>query len=289
MNMEMTNFVVAGQTHEAHLQGGYIWRRNFFYDPAKLSPEPPSGLPAELFWNNIWQLNGRYWIWVQPRLAFGVISSIVTGGVPDTGNYDAMLTQGLSGSLGPFIEFNTLNDPRWPTNGMRARTWATQGLHAGNSRFMFWQMQSEWLQTWNWVGHILLFRITAGAGFPRLAWINKYAAGGGNFLRGYQWNRFTGDRLAVASLEYRRNLGSWRANPLGLLGPEGLAFNLAGAAYLDGGRVWEPRLGPAMGEDIRIGGGASLILLVGGVPLGRLELNGSSEGIFPVIAAGTSF
>ena len=112
------------------------------------------------------------------------------------------------------------------------------------------------------------------AGWPKLAWVDKFYAGGSRYLRGYQWSRFTGDRLLSGTVEYR-NL--FLPDLLGLFGLKDLpAVGIAWEVYLDGGRVWEATGGVQPLSDLRFGGGTGLIMTVNKAPLGRLELNAKS-------------
>src|SRR5262249_19212680 len=90
---------------------------------------------------------------------------------------------------------------------------------------------------------VLALRAEAAGSAGNSSFITDYALGGGDWLRGYYFNRFRGQFFAAGSTELR-----WP-----ILGP------LAGAAFFDFGRVWldgrpnDGRLGTSGGGGLRVG------------------------------------
>ena len=292
-----TNFRLGPTRHEARILGGYFWARNFYYDPLGAAPralDTPDGqwVPA-----NTWQLRGA-WGWrATPWATIFLDGMAIAGGPAATGGYDDALTGGLSASGGPILQLSSLDAIGWPTRGGLLRLGYARGHHWGPTAFGFDRSSIDgmWFVPVGARGTVALRAVAQVAG-PPLAGVDKLHAGGGNIRRGFQWNRFTGDRLAAGTLEYRHVVEPDLLARLAAMGVPGVAsvpvrLAVASATYVDAGRAWEGRagLGVPFPQDVRIGGGAGLLGIVDGVVAGRVELNVSAEGIFPVASGGASF
>lgn len=284
-------FAIGPTRHEAKLLGGYFWSRNLYYDPA--SPAVRELDTPEGRWTqaNTWQLRGS-WGWrAWPGATLFVDGLGIAGGPAGTGGYDDALTGGLSAWAGPTLQLSSFDQPAFPMRGSQLRAGWAPGYHWGPTAFAFerWTLDLAHAMP---IGDraTLAVRALGLWGGPQLAWVDKFQAGGGSFLRGFQWNRFTGDRLAVGTVEYRHVVEPDLLGRLGLAGAP-VKVGVASTTFVDVGRAWEARsgVGVPFPNDVRIGGGTGLVGLVDGVPAGRIELNVSPEGFFPVASSGASF
>lgn len=287
------NFPIGPTRHDVRVLAGYFWSRNFYYDPLATAPrelETPLGRHVEA---NTWQLRGA-WGW---RLTPGVTLFLeglgIGGGPAATGGYDDPLLGGWSASAGPVVQLSSLDHLHWPRRGAMLRAGWARGWHEGPAAFAFDRGHVDLMHFTPLGAHATVaLRAVGQVAGPQLAWVDKFQAGGGMALRGFQWNRFTGDRLLAATAEYRRIVEPDLLGRLGLA-PPGLPLKvgLASATYVDFGRAWEGRAGAGVPFplDTRVGGGTGLIALVNGIPAGRVELNVSGEGVFPVASGGASF
>ncbi len=285
------NFAIGPTRHEARLVGGYYWSRNYYYDPLGTMPkelETPDGRHIAA---NTWQLRGA-WGWrLHPGITLYLDGLGIAGGPSATGGYDDPLTGGASLSGGPLLQLSSLDAMGFPTRGSLLRAGWAPGYHWSPAGFQF---QRSSLDVMHFVPlsprSTVALRAVAQLASPQLAWIDKFSAGGGSFLRGFQWNRFTGDQLVAGTVEYRRMLESDLLARFGVPGAS-VKVGVASATYFDLGRAWEGRsgLGVPFPLDVRIGGGTGVIALVNGAPAGRVELNVSAEGFFPVASGGASF
>lgn len=291
------NFAIGPTRHEARLVGGYYWSRNYYYDPLGTMPLELQTPEGRYITANTWQLRGA-WGWrLRPGATLYLDGLGIAGGPAATGGYDDPLTGGASVSAGPLLQLSSLDAMGYPTRGSLLRAGWAPGYHWGPAAFQF---QRATLDLMHFVPlsarSTVALRAVAQLASPQLAWIDKFSAGGGSFLRGFQWNRFTGDELIAGTVEYRRLLEPDLLGRLGLWERLGVAalplkVGVASTTYFDLGRAWEGRrgLGVPFPFDVRIGGGTGVLALVNGAPAGRVELNVSPEGIFPVASGGASF
>ncbi|MDB5097507.1 MAG: polymerase [Cyanobacteria bacterium RYN_339] len=282
------NLAIGPTRNDFQFLGGYFWSRNFLYDPASAVPRPPTGVGAEQVTTNDWRVVTEWDVHLCKGLTLGPALLVHGGGALATGTFDPDLAGGFSAQAGPALRWRALDETAFPTQGTAADLVYSYGRYFGTATTDF---QKGGLNAIHYLrlapNQTLAVRGTLQAGGPRLAWLDKFEAGGGDFVRGYQWNRFTGDRLAAASLEYRNLFIADLAAPLGLKLPivPGLAFT----AHVDAGRAWDAAVGLPVGSDPRFGGGIGLVGTLDRAPLGRLELNVSPEGIFPVVELSTSY
>ena len=211
------------------------------------------------------------------------------GGLAVTPGYDEALNQGTSATWGPLLDYNTLDNLDFPFKGFMAEAGWAPGYHWGPESLAFQRASGE-LRQYFPVGEnqTIGVRGLVAAGWPKLAWPDKFYAGGARYLRGYQWSRFTGDRLLTGTIEYRNlfvpdmlGVVGWKEPPFKV----GIAWEL----YADGGRAWESASPIQFLSDLRFGGGTGLMLTIDRAPIGRLELNVSPEGFYPVAGVGSSF
>lgn len=269
--------------HQFSLGAGYYWVRRRLLDDGSFAPFA-DGLDQEA---NYWATTAGWALRFGRGSSFGLQGQLLGGGL-QRAPYDQPLLQGVSAQVGPVLRLSSVDEPSYPTRGATAELQWAVGQHWGDQDLTF----SRAGLTLN--GYVplapaktLAMRFIAQAGGPQLAWLDKLSLGGSPFLRGYPWNRFNGDRLFAASLEYRdfawptwgEQLPCWAALPLGL----------AWETHVDVGRAWESQRAPAAQFDARAGGGAGLIMFYQGVPLARAELNASPEGVFPQGGLGVSF
>lgn len=281
------NIWIGPTRHDLSLRGGYVWSTNTVYDPSSTVPKPL--FSGDEFWQeaDFWHLYGAWGWHMTDRWTLYLDGYTSGGGIGKSPGYDQALTRGVSASWGPLLDYNTLDNPDFPTQGFLAEAGWAPGYHWGAENLAF-QRGSLELRQYVPLGEnqTLGVRGIAMAGWPKLAWTDKFYAGGAKYLRGYQWSRFTGDRLVSATVEYR-NL--FAPDLLGLVGFPDLGLGLAWEVYADAGRAWEATVGVPFLSDIRYGGGTGLMLTFNKVPVGRLELNASAEGFYPVSGVGASF
>lgn len=283
------NIKIGPTRHDLYFRGGYIWTDNTAYDPKSTAPKPL--FTGDAFWqpSNYWTLYAAWGWHMVPRWTLYLDGYAGGGGLAKTPGYDETLNQGTSVTWGPLLDYNTLDNPDFPTRGFLAEAGWAPGYHWGTENLSFQRASMEARQYFPLAeNQTLAVRGIAMAGWPRLAWPDKFYAGGARYLRGYQWSRFTGDRLVSGTVEYRNlflpdTLGAfgWKDAPV--------AVGLAWEAYIDGGRAWESSSGIPFLSDLRFGGGTGLILTVNKAPLGRLEVNASPEGFYPTAGVGASF
>ena len=286
-----TNFALGPTRHEARILGGYFWSRNFYYDPLHSQPRELDTAAGRHVDASTWQLRGA-WGWrATPWATLFLDGLAIAGGPSATGGYDDPLAGGASVSGGPLLQLSTLDAQGFPTRGWLLRAGWAPGHHWGPAPFAF-QRTSLDVMRFVPLGTAGTFavRVVGQLAGPQLAWVDKFNAGGGSFLRGFQWNRFTGDRLVAGTVEYRRLLVPDLLARLGMPGAP-VKVGVATATFFDVGRAWEARsgLGIPFPFDMRLGGGTGFIALVDGLPAGRVELNVSPEGVFPVASGGASF
>jgi hypothetical protein len=282
------NIRIGNTRHDLNFRGGYIWTDNTAYDPKSTQPRPL--FTGDAFWQpaNYWNVVAAWGWHVVPNWTLYLDGYAAGGGLATVPGYDDALAAGTSVTWGPLIDFNTLDDQNFPTKGFLAEAGWAPGYHFG-AQDLAYQRGSLELREYVPLGpnQTLGLRGIAMAGWPKLAWVDKFYAGGARYLRGYLWSRFTGDRLLSATVEYRH---LFAPDLLGLFGLRDVpAVGLAWEVYLDGGRAWEANGGVQLLSDLRYGGGTGLILTVNKAPLGRLELNGSPEGFYPLAGVGSSF
>jgi hypothetical protein len=286
------NFTLGPTRNDFKMLGGYIWSRDPLFDPATAVAQPPPGQLMSNSPSDVWRLSGTWDVRLGNGWTLGPAAEFNAGGLTDTGSYDVSLTGGYSVIAGPALHYRGLDERAWPTSGTLADVVYSYGHYVGPETLDF---QKGGVNVEHFFpiarNQTIAIRGTVLAGTPKLPWLNKLEAGGGSFVRGYSWNRFTGDRLAAAGLEYRNlviedslAMVGWQHAPV--------AVGLAGTLHLDAGRAWEarPGVGLAVGSDPRVGGGIGLIVTIDRAPLGRVELNVGSEGLVsPVAQLGTSF
>lgn len=283
------NIKLGPTRHDLSFRGGHVWSENTAYDPRSVAPKPL--FPADQFWQpaNFWHLYAAWGYHVVPNWTLYLDGYTAGGGLARTPGYDDALTQGISASWGPLLDYNTLDNLDFPTRGFLAEAGWAPGYHWGAQDLAFQRTSFELRQYVPLGEHQTVgVRGLAMAGWPKLAWPDKFYAGGAKYLRGYQWSRFTGDRLLSATVEYRH---LFARDLIGLVGfkDTGIDVGLAWEVYADAGRAWESTNGVPFMSDLRYGAGTGLILTVNKAPLGRLELNGSPEGFYPVAGVGSSF
>lgn len=283
------NIKLGSSRHDLSFRGGYVWSTNTAFDPTSRDPKPI--FPADDIWQpaNFWHLYAA-WGWrMAPRWTLFLDGYTAGGGLASTPGYDPTLTQGLSTMWGPLLDFNTLDHPDFPTRGFQAQLGWAPGYHWGAENLAFQKASLE-LRQHVPVGEnqTIGARALAMAGWPRLAWVDKFYAGGAKFLRGYEWSRFTGDRLLSATVEYRNLFAPDLLSLVGV-GGTGVEVGLAWELYADAGRAWESSVGVPFMSDLRYGAGTGLMLTINKAAVGRLELNVGPEGIFPVSGVGSSF
>lgn len=268
----------AGPFHqELAARGGYVWATYAVYDPNTPQMKVLTPLEDANYWNFYadWGLDfTRQWTVFLDGYVMG-------GNVTSSPSYDPDLVGGVSTSWGPELQYSTLDDTGFPTRGALVQLEYAPGYHWGATSFGY---QRAWGQAQRFFSlggeRTIALRGVFMAAWPKLAWADKFAAGGAFYLRGYDWNRFTGDRLLSGSVEYRDLF--WR-DMFGLGERIGLPFGLAWEAYVDGGRAWESSRGVPFLSDLRFGGGTGLMLTLDKTPVGRLELNASPEGFYPTV------
>lgn len=281
-------FAIGPTVHDVKLLGGYFWSRNYLFDPASASPVPAPGVgPGQLVMDD-WRMAAEWDVHLKPGLTLGPAVLVHGGGPQATGSYDGDLAGGWSAMAGPVLRWRKLDELAFPTDGEAVDLSYVYGRYHGATGLDFQKGE---------LGVVRYFRVgrdqtvalhgDLGGGTPRLPWLDKWTAGGGDYLRGYQWWRFTGDRVAVASLEYRNLIIPDLGAPVGLELP--IVPGLAVTVHVDAGRAWESAQGIPVGSDPRIGGGIGFVGTLDRTPLGRLELDLSPEGFYPVLAFSTSY
>lgn len=108
-------------------------------------------------------------------------------------------------------------------------------------------------QRYHKVGHaqVLALRAQYGIGHGHISEFNQYKVGGQSSLRGYREDQFRGNRMALATLEYRFPIVS----------------KVQGALFTDWGGAWNDGVTP---KDIKGSVGVGLAL---NTPLGPLRLD----------------
>lgn len=284
--MGWENIRLGPTRHNLRLRGGYVWTTNVFYAPTQIQkqqPDPPDQKAD--FYHLI-----ADWEWkLGDRVSLALFGYGAGGGLVDTPGYDPELLQGLSLTGGPHLRYSTLDELAFPTAGTWVEAGYSPGYHWGPVNLAFSRVN---LDASHYVplgeDRTLALRAVAKAAWPKLAWVDKYFAGGGFNLRGHQWNRFTGDRLLSATAEYRHLF--WKDIFKTFGWDLGLAVGLGWQAYVDAGRAWESTQGVPFLSDPRLGAGAGLTLTIDRAPLGRLECSVSPEGLYvPVASFGAAF
>lgn len=267
-----------------HARGGYVWTTNYVHDPTTrrrqlLYPEQNS---------DFWHLIADWGVQPTPEWAFLIDGYLAGGGLSQTPGYDQALTQGVSGTFGPALRYSTLDSMTFPTRGTYSQANWAPGYHWGSESLAFQRVSLDAMHFLP-LGpdRTIAMRAVGKAAWPKLAWVDKFYAGGGFFLRGYEWNRFTGDRLVSGTLEYRDLFLPDMFAPFGL--DLGMQIGLAFEAFTDVGRAWEGEGGVAFPADLRYGAGTGLMLTLDRVPVGRLEVSVGDEGIFPAASFGAGF
>lgn len=278
------NVPLFGWKQGFHARGGYVWTTNFVHDPTTvrktlLTPEQTS---------DFWHLIADWAVQPAPEWALLLDGYMAGGGLSTTPGYDQALTQGISASWGPAIRYTTLDALAFPTRGVYAQANWAPGYHWGAENLAFQRVALDAMRFFPLGGdRTIAVRAVGKAGWPKLAWVDKFYAGGGFFLRGYEWNRFTGDRQLSGTLEYRDLFLPDMLAPLGW--DLGMKLGLAFEAFVDAGRAWESTGGVAFPSDLRFGAGTGLMLMLDRVPVGRLEVSAGDEGIFPAASFGAAF
>lgn len=284
------NFRIGHLRNDVKLLGGYIWSNDFAFDPTFAAPTQPAGMDPWKVNSNHWRATAEWDVHLGPYWSLGPVASFLAAGLTQSGSYQPGLLGGCSASGGPLLTYVRLDDVAWPTRGTLARFTYLNGQHWGDQSLPFQKGGVNLVQYVHLArNQTLAARMTVQGG-TSLAWLDKYSAGGGDFVRGYAWNRFTGDRLAAAGLEYRNLLMDDVLDPLGWHHPP-LKLGIGVSAQVDAGRAWESAIPGAVpvGQDARFGGGVGLIATINRAPLGRVELNGSAEGAYLISELGTSF
>lgn len=290
--VQVDNIRIGPTRHEVQLTGGYLWNRNYYYDPKAASPAVVDTTEGQLVTSNRWELRGAWGWQLRPDATLFLNGYGLLGGPNVTGSYDNPLAGGASVLGGPLLRVAQLDNRGFPTRGWQVSGAYGWGRHWGGAAFDFQRASLDMMRFLPLgADATLAVRGVTLSAWPQLAWLDKFSAGGGQFIRGFQWNRFTGDQLVAATIEHR-----WRFEP-DLLGRLGVGdklpvkIGLASAAFVDAGRAWESRkgLGLPFPRDLRFGVGAGLIALMDGAPAGRLELSFSAEGFFPVASGGAAF
>lgn len=271
---------------DLRLRGGYVWTTNVFYDPAQIKKQEPDPADQDAsFYNAIVD-----WDWkITKHWSLALYGYGAGGGLVSTPGYDPELVQGFSLTGGPHLRYTSLDDMSFPTTGTWFEAGYAPGYHWGAQNLAFSRASLDVSQYFP-LGEdrTLALRAVGKAAWPKLAWIDKYFAGGGFNLRGYQWNRFTGDRLLSATAEYRHLFWKDIFATFGL--NLGTSVGLAWQAYVDAGRAWESSQGVPFLSDPRLGAGVGLTLTIDKAPLGRLEVSASPEGVYvPVASFGAAF
>jgi hypothetical protein len=281
-------FSIGPTVHDFKLLGGYFWSRNYVFDPASVAPVPAPGVGAGQLTTDDWRVAAEWDVHLKPGLTLGPAVLVHGGGPQATGSYDADLAGGWSAMAGPALRWRKLDELAFPTDGEAVDLSFVYGRHWGAASLDFQKGELEVVRYFRLApDQALALRGMLGGGTPRLPWLDKWTAGGGDYVRGYQWWRFTGDRVASAGLEYRNLIIPDLGAPIGLKLP--IVPGLAVTVHLDAGRAWESAQGVPVGSDPRIGGGIGFVATLDRTPLGRLELDASPEGIYPVVAFSTSY
>lgn len=284
-----THFRLGPSLDDLKLAGGYYWSNDYVYDPISGPAVPAAGASPFKVPSNRWKAIGEWDVHLGGGWTLGPTARLLVGGLTAAGQYDPSLAGGYSVMAGPLLHYDRLNEKAFPTHGTALDLSYDLGQHNGDESLTF---QKGGLNAVYYHplarNQTLAMRATVQAGFPRLSWLDKFSVGGGDFVRGYQWNRFTGDRLAAVGLEYRA-LFLEDLTPVLHLPKLPITPGLAATLHVDAGRAWEGRDALPFGNDIRAGGGVGLIMTLDRAPFGRVELNGSAEGLYPVAELGTSF
>ena len=283
--MGWENIRIGPTRHDFRMRGGYVWTTNVFYAPTLIQKpaDPPDQDASFYHWIVDWE-----WKFARPW-SLALYGYGAGGGLQATPGYDPELVQGFSLTPGPFLRYNTLDEMAFPTTGTWFEAGYAPGFHWGAPNLAFSRASADF-SYYVPLGpdRTLALRAVGKAGWPKLAWVDKFFAGGGFNLRGYQWNRFTGDRLLSTTVEYRHLF--WKDIFATFGWSPGLAVGLAWQAYVDAGRAWESTQGVPFLSDPRLGVGAGLTLTIDRAPLGRLECSVSPEGVYvPVASFGAAF
>ena len=126
-------------------------------------------------------------------------------------------------------------------------------------------------QRYHKVGHaqVIALRGQYGVGWGHISEFNQYKVGGQSSLRGYREDQFRGDRMALATLEYRFPIVS----------------KVQGALFTDWGAAWSDGYTP---ENIHGSVGIGLALTTPIGPL-RLDYGRGSDGGRVHFTVGGSF
>lgn len=272
-----------GQRWRGKLGAYYYWDRFTVFDPSQTTVATMVSRKED----DYGYLRGEWgWLlapdWQLLWFAEGYLSAMPLAAAS---TYDP--TAAFSGptlTLGPDLRYDGTDSEFFPRQGTRLRVGLDWGTPWWGNPSDFAIYRGE-VHRYSPLGSqetlVTALRLAFGRG--NIPWHHKIQAGGIYNLRGYDYQRFMGDRLVAGTVEYRRRL----LEDLEVLGVKQLAFT--GGAFLDVGRAWEARFGVPFPQDVRAGVGGYMALSMGTWNVGRLEISYGTEGMVAGLTTGLPF
>jgi hypothetical protein len=273
--------------HGGFVQGGYWWGSNPVYHPKTeqllLSNET----------SNFWASFYRYYLRLSEPLSIGLSGYATGGGLLKAGGYDDGLTGGASLVGGPLIGLDLSNDMDWPTSGFMGEFQVSSGYHRADNNdfksFLFGLMSltmTEYIPLGQ--NRTIAMHGVYKMAWPQLAWTDKFSAGGNQYLRGFNWNRFSGDRLLILQTEFRDQTFPDIYN-LNVFDFFTASVGIGYLGFVDVGRVWENQYPVSLSQLGRYSVGGGLLVFANQTP--RLQLLGAwcADGFSPITTVGMSF
>jgi len=171
---------------------------------------------------------------------------------------------------------DTLNNPYFPSKGVRGRLEWTEGLTSLGDTNDFQTLEASGVYATGWGRHAVILNLAGGDTFQGTAPINNLFALGGPFsFPGYAVDELTGETYAVARAMYRYKLTDHSQSLIGI--------PLYVGATLVAGNTWA-RHGDANWDSLRVGGnvflGADTVIGPVFVALGAADRGRSSFYVF---------
>lgn len=272
-----------GQVWSGKLEAMYCWDSFRVFDPTQAAYAPL----APRLSDNYGYLKGEWgWLaasdWQLLLSGEGYLSAMSLD--PQTTYQPGALTHGPSLTLGPDLRYDGTDDEAFPRTGTRARVGLDWGSSLWGNSADFALYHGE-VHRYSPLGpqEALVTALRLGYGRGEIPWHHKFQAGGVYNLRGYDYERFMGDRLMVGTVEYRRKLFA----DLDAVGMHHVS--VIGGTFLDVGRAWESTAGISFPQDVRAGVGGFLALALGSWNVGRVEVALGTEGPTIGITTGLPF
>lgn len=184
--------------------------------------------------------------------------------IPDGGNTRSLTLSAVTDK----------RDDLWnPHNGYRLNGSLEYagGVLGGDSNFV--KAQASGSGYWEFVdGHVLAGRISGGTSVDVLPDSEKFAIGGGDSLRGYDYGEFEGDRMLFMNAEYRFDVVN----------------GIQGVVFCDVGQAWDKGESIKL-SDFNIGYGLGVRVTVPILGVVRLDYGFSKDGGQPYFSFGQTF